>query len=403
MYQLNWKILVLGQIVVLLTMLDSNPSFAHGTLIVPQSRIHFCRFGGNPENHSDPACRAAIALGGTQAIYDWNGVRQGNAAGRHRELIPNGELCSGGNQTFHGMDLLREDWHATPISPDIDGRFEFIYHATAPHSTRTMQFYITRDGWDPSQPLAWNDLDEFCHHNSVTLSSFQGKSVYRMTCDLPRRNGRHVIFNIWQRSDSPEAFYACADVILNGDGPHGNPEPILRPIGRLTAADNLADATRVTLRVLDENSRDLERITVDVTSGRNAPALWVFDLAQAVNAQSQWLRIGVASDDGSVIPVEQATGNIVYNLSPRNLNFVVDKQTPDQPDGPDQPDTGGVDFNYPDGIGGYQPGTIVRASDGNRYQCRPFPNSGWCNQAPFYYAPGTGSDWSDAWLLMNGN
>jgi len=38
--------------------------------------------------------------------------------------------------------------------------------------------------------------------------------VYRMVCPLPVRSGRHVIYHVWQRDDSPEAFYACVDVLL---------------------------------------------------------------------------------------------------------------------------------------------------------------------------------------------
>ncbi len=81
--------------------------YAHGTMLIPESRIYKCRFDGNPENHQDPACRAAIELGGKQPIYDWNGVRQGDANGQHRELIPDGQICSGGNPTFKGLDLAR--------------------------------------------------------------------------------------------------------------------------------------------------------------------------------------------------------------------------------------------------------------------------------------------------------
>ena len=57
---------------------------AHGTMIVPESRIHRCAFDGNIENHQDPACRAAVDAGGKQALYDWNGLRQASADGRHR-------------------------------------------------------------------------------------------------------------------------------------------------------------------------------------------------------------------------------------------------------------------------------------------------------------------------------
>lgn len=61
------------------------------------------------------------------------------------------------------------------------------------------------------------------------------------------------------------------------------------------------------------------------------------------------------------------------------------------------PSTGGGD-EYP----AYVPGTVYKAGDkvsnqGANYQCKQFPESEWCKQAPPYYAPGTGSHWKDAW------
>ena len=49
--------------------------------------------------------------------------------------------------------------------------------------------------------------------------------------------------------------------------------------------------------------------------------------------------------------------------------------------------------------GNYGPGSIVK-NDGNQYQCKPWPYSGWCSIAPSAYAPGTGTNWSDAWALI---
>ncbi|WP_328796398.1 lytic polysaccharide monooxygenase [Halosaccharopolyspora lacisalsi] len=28
------------------------------------------------------------------------------------------------------------------------------------------------------------------------------------------KSGRHIIYSVWQRSDSPEAFYNCSDVLF---------------------------------------------------------------------------------------------------------------------------------------------------------------------------------------------
>jgi hypothetical protein len=52
----------------------------------------------------------------------------------------------------------------------------------------------------------------------------------------------------------------------------------------------------------------------------------------------------------------------------------------------------------------YQPGTQYAAGDrvmngGNAYECKPYPYSGWCSIGGAY-APGTGSNWQDAWTAV---
>ncbi len=44
----------------------------------------------------------------------------------------------------------------------------------------------------------------------------------------------------------------------------------------------------------------------------------------------------------------------------------------------------------------YNAGNQV-ANLGKVYECRPWPYSGWCNGAAWAYAPGTGTNWTDAW------
>ena len=43
----------------------------------------------------------------------------------------------------------------------------------------------------------------------------------------------------------------------------------------------------------------------------------------------------------------------------------------------------------------YEAGDIVTGSDGNLYQCKPWPYTGWCSNSS--YAPGETVYWSDAW------
>src|SRR5687767_12910059 len=90
----------------------SDLARAHGTVTSPASRIYRCYQEG-PESPDSAACRAAVASMGSAPLYDWNGVRQGGASGNHRAVVPDGQLCSGGNPgLFGGLDLARSDWTA---------------------------------------------------------------------------------------------------------------------------------------------------------------------------------------------------------------------------------------------------------------------------------------------------
>ncbi|WP_420169232.1 lytic polysaccharide monooxygenase auxiliary activity family 9 protein [Streptomyces violaceoruber] len=203
-------ILTLGIAPLALAGLTAAPAVAHGSLTDPVSRVSAC-YAEGPENPQSAACKAAVAAGGTQALYDWNGVNIANAAGKHRDLIPDGRLCSAANDKFKGLDLPRADWPASKMSA---GKHTFKFRATAPHKG-FFELYMTKPGYDASKPLAWSDLESkpFARAADPTLTN--GSYVFDGT--IPQRSGRHLVYTIWQRSDSPEAFYACSDVTFGGE------------------------------------------------------------------------------------------------------------------------------------------------------------------------------------------
>ncbi|MGQ4716605.1 lytic polysaccharide monooxygenase auxiliary activity family 9 protein [Streptomyces anulatus] len=207
-------ILALGFAPLALAGLAAAPAAAHGSLTDPVSRVSAC-FAEGPESPTSAACRAAVAAGGTQALYDWNGVNIANAAGKHRELIPDGKLCSAANDKFKGLDLPRADWPATAMSA---GKHTFRFRATAPHRG-SFELYLTKPGYDPTKPLAWSDLEAkpFAEATDPTLEN--GSYVFDGT--IPERSGRQLVYTVWQRSDSPEAFYACSDVTFGGGAAGG--------------------------------------------------------------------------------------------------------------------------------------------------------------------------------------
>ncbi|WP_432588958.1 lytic polysaccharide monooxygenase [Streptomyces sp. HD1123-B1] len=199
------RIAALGVVPLALTTLNAAPATAHGSMQNPVSRVSAC-FAEGPENPVSAACKAAVAAGGTQPLYDWNEVNIADAAGRHKQIIPDGKLCSAGRDKYKGLDLPRADWPATAMKA---GTRTFTYRATAPHKG-SFALYITKDGYKPTKRLAWSDLEAkpFAKVTDPTLKN--GSYVFKGK--VPKKSGRHLIYSVWQRSDSPEAFYTCSDV-----------------------------------------------------------------------------------------------------------------------------------------------------------------------------------------------
>ncbi|MFJ9339600.1 lytic polysaccharide monooxygenase [Streptomyces sp. NPDC101733] len=186
------------------------PAAAHGSMTDPVSRVAAC-YAEGPEAPKSAACKAAVAASGAQAFYDWNAVNIANAAGQSKKLIPDGQLCSAGNSKYKGLDLARADW---PAGPMTSGAHTFRYKGTAPHKG-SFELYVTKDGYDPTKPLKWSDLEPAPFAKATDPGMQNGDYVFSGT--VPKKSGRHLIYSIWQRSDSPEAFYSCSDVVFGAD------------------------------------------------------------------------------------------------------------------------------------------------------------------------------------------
>ncbi|MED7949762.1 lytic polysaccharide monooxygenase [Streptomyces sp. BE20] len=193
--------------------LGGGTAAAHGSMQNPLSRVEGCFLEG-AENPKSAACKAAVATGGKAALYDWMSLRIGDAAGRHRQLIADGKLCSAGDPVYQGLDLPRTDWPATNLVSGTD--FTFRYRATAPHKG-TFQLFLTNAGYDPAKPLAWSNLEAQPFLTVTDPKLVDGSYILPGTIPAGR-SGRQLIYAIWQRSDSPEAFYSCSDVVFDGSG-----------------------------------------------------------------------------------------------------------------------------------------------------------------------------------------
>ncbi|MFI6328608.1 lytic polysaccharide monooxygenase [Micromonospora chersina] len=187
-------------------LLTGVPASAHGAPTSPLSRAAAC--GPEGGRADTPACRAAIAAGA--AVREWDNIRVAQIDGRDRERIPDGELCSGGLSAYRGLDLPRTDWPATTLT--AGARHTFRYRTTIPHKG-TFRFYATTASYAPTRRLTWADLDEKPFLTVTDPPIRDG--AYQMPGRLPTgRAGRHIIYTIWQNSNTQDTYYSCSDVVF---------------------------------------------------------------------------------------------------------------------------------------------------------------------------------------------
>ncbi|MEU8526667.1 lytic polysaccharide monooxygenase, partial [Streptomyces sp. NPDC048629] len=219
-----------GLALLLGALLPTQPAQAHGAPNDPISRGTAC--APDNERYGDsPACRAAQAAGPVGGLDAWDNARRKDVDGRHRSVVPDGQLCGAGLDEFSGLNLARADWPATFMTADTV--FDFSFLATIPHAGG-FKLYITNDGYDPTKPLRWSDLEPepFVEVDDPPLVD----SAYRFAGRLPAgKNGRHVIFTIWENTTLPDTYYFCSDVVFrsgaSGRPSTGEPSPAPTTIG----------------------------------------------------------------------------------------------------------------------------------------------------------------------------
>jgi len=189
-------------------------------LLSPGSRTYLCYKDGlistGEIKPTNPACDNAKNVGGTQPFYDWFGVLRSDGGGRTRGFIPDGALCSGGFTKYAGFDAPRSDWPVTHLT--AGATFGWTYSAWAAHPG-WYYLYVTKDGYNPNQALTWADMetDPFLTVDHPPLTGSSPDGFYSWSGRLPaNKTGRHVIYSVWQRSDSQETFYGCSDVVFDG-------------------------------------------------------------------------------------------------------------------------------------------------------------------------------------------
>lgn len=196
-------VVVGGFIMIALSMGFSIEAFAHGYVDNPKSRAVLCEEGVN-EN-----------CGGV--VHEPQSIEgPGNFP---EEGVEDGEIASGGG-VFPELDEQGEDrWAKVGMS---SGAFTFNWTLTAAHATANWDYYVTKEGWDPNSPLKRSDLELFC-----TIDDKGKRPDFTVThdCEIPEREGYHVMLAYWEVADTANAFYQVIDANFDGDFVEpGNPE-----------------------------------------------------------------------------------------------------------------------------------------------------------------------------------
>lgn len=295
--------LVIAQAVAALFAMPSV-SHAHGYVETPPDRIWMCRTNDNKDNPQSEGCRASFDVSGSTPFDNYTGNAQLGVRDNHKDYVPDGLLCAGGKQGWRGLDAVAA-WTATPIKPDAQGNYTLHYRQTAQHISSYFRTYITKDSYDFSRPLRWDDLQligDTGWLDRQPMTDIKVKIPQGMT-------GKRVLYTVWQRDpvrDNAEAFYSCSDVDIVPSNVTWMPSGIV-------TGSTAKVGQQVVLRLFDKvRGGDVETHSLNIDANHTQAADWIYALAQKVNQASRVIKIGKMNANKEIQPVRSANENELF-------------------------------------------------------------------------------------------
>lgn len=368
------RTLALSSVVASAALLGAVDVSAHGYVSSPKARVIVCKENGI-ESPTLPACVAAKAAGNV-GFYSPQSIAIGGVKDNHQSVIPDGKLCSAGVGGYGGLDLGRTDWPATSVAA---GPREFVWTNTAQHRTMYFRYYITKQGYNPANPVKWSDLEQI--HQSAPTGQ---EATSRHVVNLPARSGKHVVYSIWQRdyADAPEGFYQCIDVQYGGSNSSiATTSSSTAPSSRSSSStSSITSDTCASLPIWNAATAYTNPQQVKFNNKRYQANYWTQgNNPELTNGQyNYWLDLGACN------------GTATSSVAPPS------SIAPSSRSSSSTPTTGGncTSPNYVDGAT-YANNALVKNA-GNEYRCTV---GGWCTVGG-PYAPGTGWAWTNAWALV---
>lgn len=180
-------------VAIMLSVLGGSAAYAHGYTSGPTSRAYHCKLG----NVTD----CGPIQWEPQSVEGPKGFPSAGPA--------DGAICAGGNAGFAQLDDPRGgNWPTTSVGSGQS--FTFEWQLTARHSTTSFEYFITKDGYDSSQPITRSNLET----SAFLTVPFSGQppATVSHSGTLPDKSGHHVILAVWTIADTANAFYQCSDV-----------------------------------------------------------------------------------------------------------------------------------------------------------------------------------------------
>ncbi|WP_145557632.1 N-acetylglucosamine-binding protein GbpA [Yersinia aldovae] len=276
----------------------SGGAMAHGYVEKPESRNFLCSSSGKNLNKD---------CGNVQYEPQSSGE---TVDGFPASGPADGKLASGGINVSKDLDQQTATrWHKTKIQA---GPQQFKWKFTAAHPITDFKYYMTKQDWNPNQPLTRDsfDLTPFC-----VIGGGPAETQTMMTtheCDVPERTGYQVIYGAWDVSDTQNTFYNVMDVEFDNVSGEVAVSEWSTKVGSIDPRDNLNAGDKVKLRMFDkqgERSDLAVEITIaDAKEGKKNN--WAYALANKVNDTHKNLRAGNKDASGNVFAAHGA--NTIY-------------------------------------------------------------------------------------------
>ena len=247
----------------------SVESLAHGYVSQPKSRSYLCKLGDNTN------CGAIQYE--PQSVEGLDGIPRFPLGGP-----ADGKIAAAGSPAWSELNAQTPGrWAKNDIAAGIN---VFTWTFTANHIARDWRYFITTPYWDQSQPLSRSafELTPFCEYDGGMV---RPPMTIEHTCEVPFREGYHVVLAVWDIGDTAASFYNVIDVNFDD----GEVLPIERSsfveVGTISGAIALNEGDTIYTRVMDADGENLLMSTAYTAITATSGAVASLELARAINSQ----------------------------------------------------------------------------------------------------------------------